>query len=45
MITETQKVDLSQMSDAEFEAEMQRRNLAKVEQQEKLKKDYESLRP
>lgn len=44
MNTESQKVDLSQMSDAEFEAEMQRRNLAKVEQQEKLKKDYESLK-
>lgn len=44
MDTESQKVDLSQMSDAEFEAEMKRRNLARVEQQEKLKKDYEDLK-
>lgn len=44
MNTETQKVDLSQMSDAEFEAEMQRRNLAKVEQQEKARNDYEGLK-
>ena len=41
---ETQKLDLSQMSDAEFEAEMNRRNLAKVEQQEKQRNDYENLR-
>lgn len=44
MNTETQKVDLSKMSDDEFEAEMQRRNLAKVEQQEKARNDYEGLK-
>ncbi len=44
MNTETQKVDLSKMSDEEFEAEMQRRNLAKVEQQEKARNDYEGLK-
>lgn len=44
MNTENQKVDLSKMSDTEFEAEMQRRNLVKVEQQKKLKKDYEELK-
>ncbi|PDS22389.1 DUF3164 family protein, partial [Flavobacterium branchiophilum] len=44
MNTETQKLDLSQMSDAEFEAEMQRRNLAKIEAQEKARFDYEILK-
>lgn len=39
-----QNVDLSQMSDAEFEAEMKRRNLAKIEAKEKAKNDYEYLK-
>ncbi|GEM55268.1 hypothetical protein B0A58_07310 [Flavobacterium branchiophilum NBRC 15030 = ATCC 35035] len=39
-----QKLDLSQMSDAEFEAEMQRRSLAKIEAQEKARLDYENLK-
>jgi len=39
-----QNVDLSQMSDAEFEAEMQRRKQAKEAQMEKAKNDYECLK-
>jgi hypothetical protein len=41
---EKKPIDLSQMSDAEFEAEMQRRQIAKTEAKQKAKEDYEKLK-
>lgn len=44
MELEKKQIDLSQMSDAEFETEMARRQQAKTEAKQKAKEDYEKLK-